>query len=207
MNASISMKVRPLPGPSIALPTTIIMSPMGAADPVALCIGVAAVQEVVRREILEQVTERPLHQQRRDHRDGDVALGVLGLASHRGHRFESDQNQNRDRGLHEHPAEVVHADHRAGVGMAEEVALFVLVGIGDLERHRLAGGIQLRLAECRLVSRTMVSVGLPFDRRLCRSRIRRCRRRPRWNRTARRRFPADDSCGSRAPSPRTPAAR
>ena len=39
VNASISMKVRPLPGPRIALPTMIIMSPMGAADPAALVIG------------------------------------------------------------------------------------------------------------------------------------------------------------------------
>ena len=70
--------------------------------------GVAAIQEVVGREVLEQIAEGSLHQQRGDDRDGNVALGVLGLAAHRGHRFESDQDQNRDGGLHEHPAEVVH---------------------------------------------------------------------------------------------------
>ena len=38
VNASTSMKVRPLPGPNSALPTTIIISPMGAAEPEALCM-------------------------------------------------------------------------------------------------------------------------------------------------------------------------
>src|SRR5580700_4328422 len=36
--ASINMNVRPLPWPNNALPTTIIMSPMGAAEPVAVCM-------------------------------------------------------------------------------------------------------------------------------------------------------------------------
>ena len=38
VKASNSMKIRPLPGPNMALPTTTIMSPMGAADPVAVCM-------------------------------------------------------------------------------------------------------------------------------------------------------------------------
>ena len=38
VKASISMKMRPLPGPKRASPTTIIMSPIGAADPVAVCM-------------------------------------------------------------------------------------------------------------------------------------------------------------------------
>ena len=38
-NPSIKMNGRPFPGPKIALPTTIIMSPIGAADPCALVMG------------------------------------------------------------------------------------------------------------------------------------------------------------------------
>ena len=38
MNASTSMKIFPRPAPNRASPTMIIMSPMGAAEPAALCI-------------------------------------------------------------------------------------------------------------------------------------------------------------------------
>ena len=71
------------------------------------------VQEVVGREVLKQVAEQPLNQQRRDDRNWYVLRWILSLAAHRGHRFEADQNQNRDRGLDEHPAELVHPDHRS----------------------------------------------------------------------------------------------
>ena len=63
VKASTSMKIRPPPGPNAALPMTIIMSPTGAAEPDALCIVYPLLEEVVRREILNQVTERPLNQQ------------------------------------------------------------------------------------------------------------------------------------------------
>ncbi len=39
VNASTSMKMRPPPAPKNALPTMIIMSPMGADDPDAVVIG------------------------------------------------------------------------------------------------------------------------------------------------------------------------
>ena len=38
VKASTSMKMRPRPGPNSASPTTIIMSPIGAAEPAALCM-------------------------------------------------------------------------------------------------------------------------------------------------------------------------
>ena len=62
---------------------------------------VPAAEEVVRREILDQITERPLHQQRDDHGDGNVAFGVLRFAAHGRHRFESDQDQDGDSRLNE----------------------------------------------------------------------------------------------------------
>ena len=145
VNAWTSMKILPLPGPKMALPTMIIMSPIGAADP-RRSHAVAAIQEVVRREILDQVTERPLHQQRGDHRDGDVALGVLRLAAHGRDRFESDQNQNRDAWPARRPSRncaTPVTDPARGMGL--EDALVVLLGIVDLERNRLAGCVQLGL--------------------------------------------------------------
>ena len=38
VKASTSMKMRPRPAPKSASPTTIIMSPMGAAESEALCM-------------------------------------------------------------------------------------------------------------------------------------------------------------------------
>ena len=67
--------------------------------------GIPGVERVVGREILEQVADQPLDQQRSDDGDGNMFGGVLSLASHRGHRFKSDQDQNGDRGLNEHVAE------------------------------------------------------------------------------------------------------
>ena len=63
---------------------------------------------------------------------------VFGLASHRGDRFESDQNENRDRRLNEHPTEFVHANHGSGVGMGEEVAAGIGSRVINRERDRLA---------------------------------------------------------------------
>ena len=66
--------------------------------------GIAGVEEVVGREILDQVADHPLNQQRGDDGDGNMLGWVLGLASHRGHRFEADQNQNGDGCLDEDKA-------------------------------------------------------------------------------------------------------
>jgi hypothetical protein len=54
----------------------IIMSPMGAADCRALH-GIAGVEEVVGREILKQVTDQALDQQRSDDGDGNMFGGIF----------------------------------------------------------------------------------------------------------------------------------
>ncbi len=69
--------------------------------------GVAAVEEIVRAEVLEEVAEAPLHQQRGDDGDGDVALGVLRLAAHGGDGLEADQDQDGDGRLDEYPGDAV----------------------------------------------------------------------------------------------------
>ena len=115
------------------------MSPMGAAELAALCHGVAGVEEVVGREVLDQVADQPLNQQRGDDGDGDVFGRIFGLASHRGDRFEADQDENGDRGLNEQKAEFVRRDDRSGVGVGKEVAGGVCLGIVDGEGNRLAG--------------------------------------------------------------------
>ena len=125
--------------------------------------GVAAIQEVVGREILEQVAERALNQQRGDHRDGDVALGVLGLAAHRGDRFESDQDQNGDRGLHEHPAPVVRTrSPKLRSDALRKLPLSSVVGIADRGTARACRRRPAWAAARRLASRTMVSVTVPL---------------------------------------------
>ena len=162
MAASTSMKMRPRPTPNKASPTMVIMSPMGAEDACAYCIGIPAIEKIISRKILEQVTEAALHQQRRDDRNGNVAFRVLGLASHRGHRFEADQDQNGDRGLHKHEAKVVHSDDRPGVGMRNESAGGVGLRIADVIRHRLAGRVQLAHCGVPSAARVTVSVAVPL---------------------------------------------
>ena len=117
MTASISMKVRPWPDPKRASPTMIIMSPMGAAEPVASTSDTRYLGSSLRRNTRTN-SRSPLNQQRNDNRNGNVPLGVFGFAAHGGHRFESDQDQNGDRGLNEHPAKIVNADDRFRIGMA-----------------------------------------------------------------------------------------
>ena len=92
--------------------------------------GVPGVEKVVGAEVLKQVTEQSLDEQRCDDGDGNMLGWIFGLASHRGDRFKADQNQNRNRSLNEHPAEFVNADHRGCVGMGEEVA----GGVGGRDR-------------------------------------------------------------------------
>ena len=62
---------------------------------------VAGVEEVVGGEVLEQVADHALDEQREEHRPGNVPLGVLRFLAHRGHRLETDQDQDRDTGLDE----------------------------------------------------------------------------------------------------------
>ena len=50
---------------------------------------VTTIEIVVGGEILEQVAEAALNQQRKDDRLGDVPFGVLRLFTHRGDRFET----------------------------------------------------------------------------------------------------------------------
>ena len=106
---------------------------------------IPAVEEVICREVLKQVADQALDQQRRDHRDRNVAFRVLGLAPHRGHRLESHQDQDGHGGLNENPAPIVRAHDRSAARMAQEVALVVGRRIGDVEGHGLPGGIQLGL--------------------------------------------------------------
>ncbi len=84
--------------------------------------AVAAVEEVVGGEVLEEVEDDALHQQRGEDGDGDVALGVLGLTAHGGDGLEADQDQDRDGRLDEDPGPFVRADDGLGGGMGEEVA-------------------------------------------------------------------------------------
>ncbi len=78
---------------------------------------------------------------------GTSRLAILRLAAHRRDRFESDQNQNGDGRLNEHPREVVDSNYRACARMSQEDALVVVFGIVDDERHRLAGSVKLRLGD------------------------------------------------------------
>ncbi len=52
-------------------------------------------------------------------------------------------------------------------GMTEEIALFVLRRITDQERHRLAGGVQLRLRNLPTESRTTFSTSFPSSVAFC----------------------------------------
>ncbi len=58
-------------------------------------------------EVLDEVAEQTLDEQRSNNGDGYVLGGVFSLPSHSGHRFKSDQDQNGDRGLNEDPTELV----------------------------------------------------------------------------------------------------
>ena len=69
---------------------------------------------------------------------------IFCLASHRGDRLETDENENCNRRLNKHPAPFVHADHRRCVGMGQEVAGRVSRRIRDDERNRLTGFIEQR---------------------------------------------------------------
>ena len=93
---------------------------MGAPEAPGIRDRVAAVQEVVRGEILEQVADRALNRQREQHRARDVPLGVLRLFAHRRHGFETDQQQNRDARLDEDEAESMRRDDRSGAGVEVE---------------------------------------------------------------------------------------
>src|SRR6516165_10486222 len=100
--------------------------------------AVAAIEEVVRRKIFEQVAEQTLYEQRDNYSDGNVAPGILGLAAHGGNRFEADQDQDCHRGLNEHPAPVVRADDRELVGVRKKCAAAVGRRIADLIGYWLA---------------------------------------------------------------------
>ena len=101
--------------------------------------GIAGVEEVVGREIFNQVAHQALNQQRGDHGNGNVLGGIFGLAAHRGHRFEANQDENGDGGLDEQKAEFVRCNNRGGGRVGEEVAGGVCLGIVDGEGNRFAG--------------------------------------------------------------------
>ena len=69
--------------------------------------GIAGVEEVVGREIFNEVAHQALNQERSDNGDGNMPGGIFGLASHRGDRFKADQDENGDCGLNEQEAEFV----------------------------------------------------------------------------------------------------
>ena len=95
----------------------------GRGGPGRALHGVARVEEVICRKVLEEITDQSLDQQREDDRHGDVAFGVPRFTSHRCDRFEADQDQDGDRGLNHHPVEAVHGDDRLRVGVGlEELA-------------------------------------------------------------------------------------
>ena len=91
---------------------------------------VPLVQEVVRREVLDQVAKRALDREREEHRLGDVPLGVLGLLTHRRDRLESDQDEDRDARLDEHVREAVRRDDRPRGLVELEVRSQVLRMVG-----------------------------------------------------------------------------
>ena len=134
---------------------------MGAAELAALCHGISGVQEVVRSEILKQVTDQPLNEQRSDDGNGYVLGWILGLASHRGHRFEADQDQNGDRCLDEHVTEFVRHDDRSCGGMRQEVAGGIGCRVVDGEGDGLACGIEQgqRITGCVAHGRSVLGRG------------------------------------------------
>ena len=82
--------------------------------------GIAVVQQVVGRKILEQVAEGALDHQGEQHRARHVALGVLRFLAHRRDGLEADQDENGDAGLDEHVAEPVGRHHRPGARVEVE---------------------------------------------------------------------------------------
>ena len=121
------------------------MSPMGAADPDALCHRIARIEEVVGREILDQITDQALNQQRGNDGDRYMFGGILRLAPHRGDRFEADQDENRDCGLNEHVAGFMRSNDGHGAEVCvRNVAGRVGLRVGDLEGHWLAGCVEQR---------------------------------------------------------------
>ncbi len=82
---------------------------------------IPGVEEVVGREILDQVADQSLNQQRGNDGDGYMLGWIFSLASHRGYRFEADQDQNGDRGLNEQVTEFVRRNDRGRVGVGQEV--------------------------------------------------------------------------------------
>ena len=109
--------------------------------------GIAAIEEVVCGEILEQIAEHALHQEGDDDRNRDVALGVLGFTFHGSDRFKSHQDQDGHRGLDEGPSNFVDSHHGGGLSVRQEIAAGVIVGVGDEVWYGLSGGIQLRLRD------------------------------------------------------------
>src|SRR5215469_7667504 len=65
------------------------------------------VEEVVGAEVLDEVTEQPLNQQRSDDGDRNMFLWVFGFASHRRDGFKSHEDENGNRRLDEYPTEPV----------------------------------------------------------------------------------------------------
>ena len=88
-------------------------------------------EEVVGREVFEQVAEAALDDQREDNGLGDVALGVLGFFAHRGDRLEADQDQDGDTGLDDHEAEAVGETTEAAVGCQLKVVTVFFGSLGS----------------------------------------------------------------------------
>ena len=106
-------------------------------------------QEVICREILDQVTHQTLNQQRKDDGLWDIPFRVLRFFTHRSNGFESNENQDRDTRLDEHIVEVVWCHDRCSRVVILELVYhhFGIIGRRSLlKRHRIVDGEILLLA-------------------------------------------------------------
>ena len=107
--------------------------------------GIPRVKEIIRCEILDQITDKALNQERGDDGNRYMLGGILCLASHRGYRLKADQNENGDRCLNEHEADVVRRNDRCGGGVGQEGARSgILLGIVDDEGNLFACRVEQR---------------------------------------------------------------
>ncbi len=149
-----------------------IMSPSGAPEPGRIGHGVALIEEVVGREVLNQIAEDSLDAERQQHGPWNVALGVACLLTHRSYRLEPDQDENGDAGLNDDERESMRRRHRGSPVVELEVRgqRGGMVSVDRLHLHGLAGGVGNgeghRLAILHLGHRHAVIIHLGRSHRL-----------------------------------------
>ena len=101
----------------------------------AAAVGIAGIDEEVRREVLQEVEDDGLDHQREDDAARDIATWIFSLRRQRRRGLKADDQQDRNGGLEEQSTEVVGCNHTQRAGM-QVVNFGMLQTVDDGERGK-----------------------------------------------------------------------